>query len=47
MSCLYICLALKILDFYSDFNLVTNLFSRNIIFGSHPFKILLSMEELR
>ena len=47
LSSLYLCLALKILGFNSDFDPVTNLFCRNIIFGRHPFKILCSLEQLR
>ena len=47
LSSLYLCLALKILGFNSDFDPVTNLFGRNIIFGRHPFKILCSLEQLR
>ena len=46
-SGLNLCLALKILDLDSNFNPVTNLFSRNVVFRKHPIKVLLSLEQLR
>ena len=46
-SGLNLCLALKILDLDSNFNPVTNLFSRNIVFRKHPIKVLFSLEQLR
>ena len=47
LSCLYLCLALKILGLDSNFNPVTNLLGRNVVFRKHPIKVLLSLEQLR
>ncbi len=47
LSGLYLCLALKILGLDSNFNPVTNLLRRNVVFREHPIKVLISLEQLR